>query len=105
MTPLVLTLAAFLAAAMALAWAWQWRAGNAGWVDVFWTFATGAACVLGASWPLHDGANPARKWLIVALAALWAVRLGLHLRARVLHRPEDARYAGFRRDWGDRFQI
>jgi len=105
MTPLVLTLAAFLAAAMALAWAWQWRAGNAGWVDVFWTFATGAACVLGASWPLHDGANPARQWLIVALAALWAVRLGLHLRARVLHRPEDARYAGFRRDWGDRFQI
>ena len=104
MLTLTLALAAFLAAAMALAWVWQWRAGNAGWVDVFWTFATGAACALGALWPLNDGAHPARQWLIAALAAAWALRLGLHLRARVLHRPEDARYAGFRRDWGDKFQ-
>lgn len=104
MAVLILALAALLATAMAFAWAWQWRASNAGWVDVVWTFATGAACVLGVLWPLNDGAEPARQWLVAAMAASWALRLGLHLRSRVLHRPEDARYAGFRRDWGARFQ-
>ena len=72
MTALILTLAALLAAAMALAWAWQKRANNAGWVDVFWTFATGAAALIGALWPLAgDTAQPARQVLVVALAALW----------------------------------
>ena len=105
MTALILTLAALLAAAMALAWAWQKRANNAGWVDVFWTFATGVAALIGALWPLAgDTAQPARQILVVALAALWSLRLGLHLGRRVRTRPEDARYAGFRRDWGERFQ-
>jgi len=104
MVSLVMTMAALLAAVMVLAWIWQWRAGNAGWTDVFWTFGTGAAAVLGALWSPGEGADPARQWLVAAIAAAWALRLGLYLRARVLHRPEDARYAGFRRDWGGKFQ-
>ena len=105
MTALILTLAAFLAASMAVAWAWQRHANNAGWVDVYWTFATGAAALLGALWPLSgETAQPFRQLLVAALAALWALRLGLHLRTRVRTRPEDARYAGFRQDWGVRFQ-
>jgi len=104
MTALVLAMAVFLAVAMVLAWVWQRHVRNAGWVDVFWTFATGLAAVAGALWPLGDGASPARQWLVAALAAIWALRLGLHLRTRVLHRPEDARYAGFREDWGAKFQ-
>jgi steroid 5-alpha reductase family enzyme len=103
MIALILAQIVGLCAAMALAWWFQWRRGNAGWVDVFWTFATGAAGVAGALWPM-GGAFPLRQGIVALLAAFWAVRLGLHLRARVLTRHEDARYAGFRRDWGDQFQ-
>jgi len=103
MTVLILAQGVGLCAAMMLAWWFQWRKGNAGWVDVFWTFATGAAGVLGALWPM-GGALPLRQAIVALLAAFWAVRLGLHLRTRVLTRHEDARYAGFRRDWGERFQ-
>ena len=92
-----------LCVAMTLAWWFQWRKANAGWVDVFWTFATGAAGVFGALWPM-GGAVPLRQGIVALLAAFWSIRLGLHLRHRVLTRHEDARYAGFRRDWGDRFQ-
>ena len=90
---------------MAAAWKFQQQVGNAGWVDVFWTFATGAMAVVGTLWPLPGAEDlPARRYIVAALAAAWAIRLGLHLRARVRSRPEDARYAGFRRDWGARFQ-
>lgn len=90
---------------MMAAWGFQRSWNNAGWVDVFWTFATGLAGVSGALWLWSaDVAVPSRQAAAVTLAAFWATRLGLHLRARVLTRPEDARYAGFRRDWGERFQ-
>ena len=105
MTALILAVAGVLAAGMVLGWIWQQRVGNAGWVDVFWTFATGTAAVFGALWPLTgDTAQAVRQVLVAALAVLWALRLGLYLRSRVRTRPEDARYAGFRRDWGTRFQ-
>jgi steroid 5-alpha reductase family enzyme len=105
MIPLILGLALLLSVAMAISWVWQRHVNNAGWVDVFWTFATGIAAVTGALWPMpSDTAHPARQAAVATVATLWALRLGLHLRARVLHRPEDARYAGFRRDWGAHFQ-
>ncbi len=97
---------AWLALAMAAAWAFQRRVSNAGWVDVFWTFATGAAAMAGALVPLEapeQGFAP-RRVLVAVLAGLWSVRLGAHLWARVRSRPEDARYAGFRRDWGAAFE-
>jgi steroid 5-alpha reductase family enzyme len=103
MIALLLLQGAGLCGAMMVAWWFQWRKGNAGWVDVFWTFATGAAGVFGALWPM-GGAVPLRQGIVALLAAFWSLRLGSHLRARVLTRHEDARYAGFRRDWGDRFQ-
>ena len=105
MIPLILGQGAALGAAMACAWEFQRRVGNAGWVDVFWTFATGGVGVAGALVPFPGLEGfPARQAVVAALAGFWAVRLGLHLRARVRSRPEDARYAGFRRDWGSRFQ-
>lgn len=105
MMPLILGQGATLCVAMAAAWAFQKRVGNAGWVDVFWTFATGGAAVVGALVPFPEVEGfPARQFIVAALAGFWAVRLGLHLRARVRSRPEDARYAGFRHDWGARFQ-
>ena len=93
-----------LCVAMAAGWYFQKRMGNAGWVDVWWTFATGAAGVLGALWPLDDASWLPRQAAAIVFALFWAVRLAMHLRHRVLTRPEDARYAGFRRDWGPSFQ-
>ena len=104
MIPLILAQGAGLSLAMAAAWAFQKRVGNAGWVDVFWTFAVGGVALAGALAPFPAVGLPARQITVAALTALWAMRLGLHLRARVRSRPEDARYAGFRRDWGARFQ-
>jgi steroid 5-alpha reductase family enzyme len=101
MIGLILAQGAGLSVAMAVAWWFQRRWRNAGWVDVFWTFSTGAAAVLGA---LPAGGFAPRQVIAALLAAFWSIRLGLHLRHRVLTRHEDVRYAGFRRDWGERFQ-
>ena len=105
MIVILLVQATTLSLIMAAAWLFQRRAGNAGWVDVFWTFGTGGVGVLGALWPLPEQAAVSlRQATVVILAAIWAVRLGLHLRRRVMTRPEDRRYAGFRREWGPGFQ-
>lgn len=88
---------------MSLAWAFQRARGNAGWVDVFWTFGTGA---VGASlaWLQGGGRAEARPALVAAMAAFWSLRLGIHLFKRVSSGPEDVRYAAFRTQWGERFQ-
>ena len=105
MLTLITAQGAGLGFAMAAAWAFQRRVGSAGWVDVFWTFATGGMALVGALLPFPEAVgSPMRQFVVAALAGFWAVRLGLHLRARVRSRPEDARYAGFRREWGARFQ-
>ena len=105
MTAIFLVQGFLLVLAMTGSWWWQRRCRNAGWVDVFWTFGTGAAGILGALWPAGgEGAWPARQIAVAVMAGFWAVRLGSHLRHRVLSRPEDARYAGFRADWGADFQ-
>ncbi|HEY5412414.1 MAG TPA: DUF1295 domain-containing protein [Caulobacteraceae bacterium] len=89
---------------MAAAWAWQRRAGNIGWVDVFWTFGTAAAgIVLAFAWA-GDAGWAARRWLVCAIAAIWAIRLGLYLALRVAPSPEDGRYQALRADWGASLQ-
>jgi steroid 5-alpha reductase family enzyme len=81
----------------------QRRTGNAGWIDVYWTFGTGAACVLAALWPSAP-TNALRAYLVAALAALWAGRLGLYLGFRVARSDkEDSRYARLRGEWGGAF--
>jgi steroid 5-alpha reductase family enzyme len=90
-----------LSVAMAGAWLTQRLTGNGGWVDVIWTFATGAAGVAYALLPAAGAITP-RAWLVAALAALWSIRLGAHL-ARRTARHEDARYAWFRKQWGADF--
>ncbi|WP_206598600.1 DUF1295 domain-containing protein [Croceicoccus estronivorus] len=92
-----------MAAWMGCAWWFQRRSGNAGWVDVFWTFGTGFTCAATIVW-LHGPANPFRLILVAALAALWSVRLGTYLAYRVTGSPEDLRYGELREQWGDSFQ-
>lgn len=92
-----------LFATMATGWAVQRAAGNAGWVDVFWTFGVGIAGAAVALYPT-DGSLATRRWLVAALALVWATRLGLHVAARVARTEEDRRYATLRKQWGGRFQ-
>lgn len=93
-----------MAVVMTCAWATQRAARNSGWIDVFWTFGTGAAGVLAAFWPAA-GAYPGRQALVAALVAVWATRLGGYIAHRVASSEhEDARYVRFRQDWGADYQ-
>lgn len=90
-----------LSLAMMAAWLVQRRTRNAGWVDVVWTFALGAAGVIYALLPAAGTSGPSpRQWLVAALVLAWSLRLGVHLAGRTWHGPEDRRYAQFRQDWG-----
>lgn len=98
-----------MAAVMSVAWVIQLGTRNGGWVDVFWTFGTGAACIVAALWP--DGVGPsgaasdARQVLVAVLVGVWSIRLGSYIATRVLgDAHEDKRYAGFRTEWGGDFE-
>ncbi len=86
---------------MLAAWGFQAYAQNAGWVDVFWSFATGGIAALAA---LMAGPVAWRRIMVAALLLLWCVRLGAHIARRVAGAPEDARYARMRAAQGAGFQ-
>jgi len=90
-----------MAAVMTVLWLVQRSTGNAGIVDVAWSFGTGLCAVFFAA--ATDGFGP-RRVLVGALAGLWGARLGLYLVRRVLSEAEDGRYAMLRERWGDRTQ-
>ncbi|RYF94120.1 MAG: DUF1295 domain-containing protein [Caulobacteraceae bacterium] len=100
---LAIAVALGLSAWMTIAWAYQRAVANGGWTDVFWSFGMGAAGVASALWPL-GGAPTWRQWIAGGLMLFWSLRLGSHLWRRVAGAAEDARYAGFRKAWGDTFQ-
>lgn len=103
LTPFLVILAGMVVV-MLTAWAVQLGTRNGGWVDVFWSFGTGAACVAAALWPA-DVVSPERQWIVAGLAAFWSLRLGVYIAQRVAKDPhEDRRYAGLRREWGGSFQ-
>ncbi len=91
----------FVSLAMLIAWAVQRAAGNAGWVDVFWTFSSGLAF---AGVALAAPGVPWRQWLLAVLLLLWALRLGAYVAWRVATEPEDTRYAQMRAAAGPKFQ-
>ena len=95
-----------LSLAMAGGWALARGAGNGGWADVVWSFATGAAGVAYALVPTPGFRPGPRAALVAILIAGWALRLGGHLWRRTAGAAhEDARYAEFRREWGPAFQL
>jgi steroid 5-alpha reductase family enzyme len=98
---LAIGVAAFLALVMSAAWAVQAVTKNAGWVDAFWSFGTGAAGVLAALWPLGAPAT-LRQVLVAAMIGIWGLRLGLYIaeRSARAHGREDVRYARLRAEWG-----
>lgn len=96
----ILAVLFFMAGVMGIGWAVQRAARDSGWVDVFWTFGSGAAGVAVALWPT-DGAWPLRQLIVAALVAIWSLRLGGYIAVRVVRGPEDSRYVRLRQAWGD----
>jgi steroid 5-alpha reductase family enzyme len=88
-----------MAICMAAGWAFQAWGNNGGWTDVFWSFSMGMVGALGALAPVEGAPISERQGLVALLVAVWSLRLGLHIRHRVMTTPEDARYAAFRTDW------
>jgi steroid 5-alpha reductase family enzyme len=87
---LALPLLAFMAAA---GWAVATARRNVGLVDIVWSlFFLGAALVYALS-GRHDGP---RAWLVLALVAVWALRLAVYLALRNWSAPEDHRYRAIR---------
>lgn len=102
MTSLVTLLLAglvFLALLMVVVWLLSVRLRNAGIVDVAWSAAFTPVAAL-YTWQA-DGWWP-RNLLLLAMVALWSLRLATHLYVRVEadHPREDSRYAALRARWG-----
>jgi steroid 5-alpha reductase family enzyme len=78
------------------------RLNNYGSVDIVWSYAfallVGFYALAGSGWP-------ARRAMLAAMVAVWAVRLGTHLLFRIvrLHPKEDTRYVQLRHDWAENF--
>ena len=105
MTILIACVTVGLSLAMTGAWALQRATGNAGWVDVVWTFATGVGGVVYALAPIAGQAPSPRALLVAALITVWSLRLGVHLALRsAAASGEDARYARLREKWGGAFE-
>ena len=96
----LVAMALALSGLMAAAWAVQQRTGNSGWVDTIWTFSVGLVGVAGALWPIAGETPDPRQWLVGALVAIWALRLGTHIAIRSAGIADDPRYAAFAEDWG-----
>lgn len=89
---------AMMAALMFGLWLVQRRTRNAGIVDIAWSFGTG---LMGVWFAWCADGDPARRWLVAALAGLWGVRLGAYLFRRVMREAEDGRYTMLRERWGE----
>lgn len=95
----------FMLAVMLAGFAYQRAVANTGWVDVFWTYGTGAAGVAAALLPTTGQAIAPRQILVAALVAVWSLRLGTFVALRVAaSTSEDARYQAFRERWGAAYQ-
>ena len=99
---ILLTSAAVVAGALVLVWLLSLRIRNAGIADVFW--GLGFVLVALVAFTLGDGYMP-RRVLVLALAAAWGLRLGLHLGVRNIGKPEDFRYASMRERSGEGFGV
>ncbi|MDF2117201.1 DUF1295 domain-containing protein [Roseiarcaceae bacterium H3SJ34-1] len=96
---LLIAVAVCLSLVMIVAWRIERRTGNAGWVDVCWTFGVGLVGAVAALAALSQG-SLVRILLVAGLILLWSLRLGLHLVSRTKGIKDDPRYARMKQEWG-----
>jgi steroid 5-alpha reductase family enzyme len=101
--PVIVIAAVSLSLVMGLAWWLVVRSGRSGWADTFWSYGTGLVGVI-AVWWAAGGRVEGRALLVVALLALWSLRLGTHIARRTLSGGDDPRYAELRSEWGERYR-
>lgn len=97
---------AFFVAALAIlayvsfAWIASLRLRDSGVMDVFW--GPGFVVAVVAAGVASDSLEPSgRDVVTLALVAVWATRLAIHIGIRNHDKPEDFRYARWRREAGD----
>lgn len=94
--------AAFVVVYMLCFWGVSLARRDASIVDIGWGLGfTGIATVTFAMSPGWDG----RRWLVLALTAIWGLRLAGYLWWRNHGQPEDYRYQAMRRHYGERFSL
>jgi steroid 5-alpha reductase family enzyme len=82
-------------------WVLQRRLGDAGIVDVAWTYSVGLLSIL-FCW--MGAGDPTRRIVVAVLAGIWSIRLGTYVLYRVLKLPEDGRYVTLKKQAGVRAQ-
>jgi steroid 5-alpha reductase family enzyme len=97
-------LAVSLSATMTVAWLVALRTGRSGWIDAFWSFATGGFGAAAALIPIAGNEMSHRQVLVAVLALAWSLRLGLHIAVRTVAGGEDPRYQNLRTQWGALFK-
>lgn len=90
--------------AMSVLWLISARLRNASIIDPAWgpAFLLLSIVYLITS---PEGADPVRSRLVLGAVALWSLRLGLHLVARSIGKPEDPRYRAMRDRNGPRWWL
>jgi steroid 5-alpha reductase family enzyme len=95
---------AFAAVVMAGVWLISYRIKNAGIIDIAWSLLFAPIAL---SYAVCAPGWETRRWLFGAMAAIWSLRLGLHVAVRVIraHPHEDPRYLEFREKWKKNLQL
>ncbi|HEY9724479.1 MAG TPA: DUF1295 domain-containing protein [Oscillatoriaceae cyanobacterium] len=94
--------AAALALALFVLWLLSLKLRDASIVDIFWGAGFVMVAIIGCA--LGGGAAP-RRWLVLALVAVWGLRLAGYLYWRNHGRGEDKRYTAMREERGDSFPL
>ncbi len=87
---------------MILLWCWSLALKNSSIVDIFW--GIGFIVVGWLTFKLTPQGYLPRKELIAAMITIWGLRLAIHIRARNWGKPEDFRYARWRKENGVRWR-
>jgi len=98
-TPLLINLGATVVAVavtMALTMLYALRRGEQSIVDTVWGLGFVVVAVVSFLLSAGDG-DPVRRWVTLALTAVWGVRLGVYIYARNRGHGEDPRYAALLR--------
>lgn len=86
---------------MTLLWLLSLKLKNSSIVDIFWGF--GFILIVWLVFALAPHGYLPRRLLVALLVTLWGVRLALHIGSRNWGKPEDFRYARWRKENGPRW--